>query len=150
MRHALSEKLLVDGLGEVLGTNTLARDVPVPSGNARTAPLPRRVRRCGTIPGVIAGLVVRVELLPGPRAFAIVSAAVLVPLGSYLALHVPPTGKANWVPSSTPMIVGTALVVGTVGGQLACRQRWVDPRRRHHLVRLDADFLRRRSTNAAS
>jgi hypothetical protein len=35
----------------------------------------------GTVPGVIAGSVIRVELLPGPRVFDWVVAAVLVPLG---------------------------------------------------------------------
>ena len=39
----------------------------------------------GTVPGVIAGSVIRVELLPGPRVFDLVVAAVLVPLGSWLA-----------------------------------------------------------------
>jgi hypothetical protein len=38
----------------------------------------------GTEPGVIAGSVIRVELLPGPRVFDLVVAAVLVPLGSWL------------------------------------------------------------------
>src|SRR5215469_7314471 len=44
----------------------------------------------GTLPGVIAGSVIRVELLPGPRVFGIVVAAVLVPLGVWLALARPP------------------------------------------------------------
>ena len=38
----------------------------------------------GTVPGVIAGSVIRVEVLPGPRVFAMVVAAVLVPLGIWL------------------------------------------------------------------
>lgn len=70
----------------------------------------------GTIPGVIAGSVIRVELLPGPRAFEIVIAAVLVPLGSWLAFHVQPDGEAAWLPLSTTIIVAVALVVGAVGG----------------------------------
>jgi chorismate-pyruvate lyase len=37
------------------------------------------------VPGVIAGSVIRVELLPGPRVFDLVVAAVLVPLGNWLA-----------------------------------------------------------------
>jgi hypothetical protein len=37
------------------------------------------------VPGVIAGSVIRVELLPGARVFDLVVAAVLVPLGSRLA-----------------------------------------------------------------
>ena len=43
----------------------------------------------GTVPGVIAGSVIRVELLPGPRVFDLVIAAVLVPLGIWLALTRP-------------------------------------------------------------
>ncbi len=39
----------------------------------------------GTLPGVIAGSVIRVRLLPGPRVFDLVVAAVLVPLGGWLA-----------------------------------------------------------------
>ena len=39
----------------------------------------------GTVPGVIAGSVIRVELLPGPRVFDLVVAAVLLPLGIWLA-----------------------------------------------------------------
>ena len=35
----------------------------------------------GTLPGVITGSVIRVELLPGPRVFDLVVGAVLVPLG---------------------------------------------------------------------
>jgi uncharacterized protein len=70
----------------------------------------------GTIPGVIAGSVIRVELLPGPRGFEIVIAAVLIPLGSWLAVHVPSDGESAWLPLSVPLIVGAALVVGAVGG----------------------------------
>jgi uncharacterized protein len=75
-----------------------------------------KVLLIGTVPGVIAGSAIRVELLPGPRAFEIVIAAVLIPLGSWLALHVQPSGDATWVPLPTPVIIGTALVVGVVGG----------------------------------
>jgi uncharacterized protein len=39
----------------------------------------------GTLPGVIAGSIIRVELLPGPRVFDLVVAAVLIPLGGWLA-----------------------------------------------------------------
>jgi uncharacterized protein len=70
----------------------------------------------GTLPGVIAGSAIRVELLPGPRAFEIVIAFVLIPLGSWLALHNQPNGESTWVPLSTPVVIGTALVVGVVGG----------------------------------
>jgi uncharacterized protein len=43
----------------------------------------------GTVPGVIAGSVIQVELLPGPRIFDLVVAAVLLPLGIWLALTRP-------------------------------------------------------------
>ena len=40
----------------------------------------------GTLPGVIAGSVIRVYFLPGPVVFDFVVAAVLIPLGAWLAL----------------------------------------------------------------
>src|SRR6202050_3263062 len=43
----------------------------------------------GTLPGVIAGSVIRVELLPSPHLFDFVVAAVLIPLGAWLALTRP-------------------------------------------------------------
>jgi len=39
----------------------------------------------GTLPGVIAGSVIRVELVPGPRVFDLLVAALLLPLGIWLA-----------------------------------------------------------------
>ena len=39
----------------------------------------------GTLPGVVAGSVIRVELLPGPAVFELFVAAVLIPLGLWLA-----------------------------------------------------------------
>jgi hypothetical protein len=41
------------------------------------------------LPGVIAGSVIRVKLLPGPNVFDLVIAAVLLPLGIWLALTRP-------------------------------------------------------------
>ena len=43
----------------------------------------------GTVPGVIAGSVIRVELLPGQRVFDLVVAAVLLPAALWLALTRP-------------------------------------------------------------
>jgi uncharacterized membrane protein YfcA len=40
----------------------------------------------GTLPGVIAGSVIRVELLPGADVFDVSVGAVLLPLGAWLAL----------------------------------------------------------------
>jgi uncharacterized protein len=69
----------------------------------------------GTLPGVVAGAVIRVELLAGPEAFYLVIAAVLVPLGAWLAAGRKPsaTGRARL---SDRQIVALALAVGTVGG----------------------------------
>ena len=39
----------------------------------------------GTLPGVITGSVIRVELVPGPRVFDLLVAALLLPLGIWLA-----------------------------------------------------------------
>ena len=39
----------------------------------------------GTLPGVITGSVIRVELVPGPRIFDLMIAALLLPLGIWLA-----------------------------------------------------------------
>lgn len=72
----------------------------------------------GTLPGVIAGAVIRVELLSGGRAFQLVAAGVLMPLGLWLMLgsqrmkrdRPPPTARTRrwiWLLS---------LVVGVVGG----------------------------------
>jgi uncharacterized protein len=92
----------------------------------------------GTLPGVVAGSVIRVELLPGPRIFDLVVAAVLLPLGAWLALSRPPLPRApeperpeapgppgapgrsapgrpaRTIPA--PALAGLAAVVGCVGG----------------------------------
>ena len=41
----------------------------------------------GTVPGVVAGSIIRVLLLPGARVFEVVIAAVLIPLGGWLLLR---------------------------------------------------------------
>jgi uncharacterized membrane protein YfcA len=46
-----------------------------------------RVLLAGTIPGVVAGAIVRVEFLPSPRAFYVVIAIVLIPLGVWILLN---------------------------------------------------------------
>ena len=73
----------------------------------------------GTLPGVIAGSVIRVELLPGARVFDFVVAAVLLPLGAWLATTKPapagrPGGQGRQIPR--PVLVVLAAVVGCVGG----------------------------------
>jgi uncharacterized protein len=73
----------------------------------------------GTVPGVIAGSFIRVALLPGPRAFDLIVAAVLVPLGAWLALITPlrkgkPARPARLIP--VPVLIGLAAMVGCAGG----------------------------------
>jgi uncharacterized protein len=67
----------------------------------------------GTLPGVIGGLVIRVYLLPGPVVFDLVIAAVLIPLGAWLALSRP---KPSTPRIPRPVIVLIAAVTGCVGG----------------------------------
>ena len=77
------------------------------------------VLSAGTLPGVVAGSVIRVELLPGPRVFDLVVAAVLVPLGIWLALTRPsPPGESGRPARLTQALVLVALsaAVGCVGG----------------------------------
>ena len=72
----------------------------------------------GTLPGVIAGSVIRVELLPGPRVVDLVG-GVLVPLGCWLASTRSaradePARPVRVIPA--PVLAGLAAVVGCVGG----------------------------------
>src|SRR6266576_1607791 len=73
----------------------------------------------GTLPGVVAGSVIRVKLIPGPRVFALVGAAVLIPLGTWLVLTRParagePGRPPRLIRAPVPMVL--AAVVGCVGG----------------------------------
>jgi uncharacterized membrane protein YfcA len=73
----------------------------------------------GTLPGVIAGSVIRVELLPSARVFDFVVAAVLAPLGAWLALTRPTRpGTEPKPPRAVPLpaLIVLAAVVGCVGG----------------------------------
>ncbi|HEY7151185.1 MAG TPA: TSUP family transporter [Solirubrobacterales bacterium] len=69
----------------------------------------------GTLPGVVAGAVVRVEFLASSTAFLFVIAAVLIPLGCWLMLA-PMVARAAGEPFPRGRIVFLALVVGVVGG----------------------------------
>lgn len=73
----------------------------------------------GTLPGVIAGSVIRVELLPSAHVFDLIVAAVLIPLGGWLALARPrstggPGRRVRLIPA--PILVMLAAAVGCVGG----------------------------------
>jgi uncharacterized membrane protein YfcA len=76
-----------------------------------------RVLLAGTIPGVVAGAIVRVEFLPSPRAFEAVIAVVLIPLGAWILLS--PRGSPVTKPRvqlNSVVLVCLAAVVGCVGG----------------------------------
>jgi len=105
-----------------------------------------KVLIAGTLPGVVAGSVIRVLLLPGARVFDLVVAVVLLPLGTWIGLtrspHPPagitprnatappgptPTGPTQPHPPAgtnprrvvalpAPALVGLAVLVGCVGG----------------------------------
>ena len=73
----------------------------------------------GTLPGVIAGSVIRVELLPGPKVFDLIVATVLIPLGTWLTLTKPAVKDeterhARQIPSLA--LIALAAFVGCVGG----------------------------------
>ena len=73
----------------------------------------------GTLPGVVAGSVIRARQIPGPRVFDVVIAAVLIPLGTWLVLSRPARGgqpdrPARMIPA--PALVVLAIAVGCVGG----------------------------------
>jgi uncharacterized membrane protein YfcA len=72
----------------------------------------------GTLPGVIGGSVIRVELLPSPKVFDLVVAAVLAPLGAWLTVT-RPTAPERPAPHRTipvPVLATVAAAVGCVGG----------------------------------
>ena len=73
----------------------------------------------GTVPGVIAGSVIRVELVPGPRVFDLLVCALLLPLGGWLtvtgaARDHGPTRRARRIP--TPALIMLAALTGCAGG----------------------------------
>jgi len=107
-------------------TNLLYNVLATPGGLVRFAqerrlrtPLTRALVR-GSVPGVIAGAIVRVELLPGRRAILLVVAAVLLPLGAWL-LHTHGGARAAARPAREVTqpprwITWMAAAVGLVGG----------------------------------
>ena len=73
----------------------------------------------GTLPGVIAGSVIRVELIPGPKIFDLVVSAVLLPLGAWLTATRPvrradPARPPRNIP--IPVRIGLAGCVGGIYG----------------------------------
>jgi uncharacterized protein len=73
----------------------------------------------GTLPGVVAGSIIRVELLPSAHVFDFVVTAVLLPLGTWLALTRPTRAGGEARPVRViprPVLVLLAVAVGCVGG----------------------------------
>jgi uncharacterized membrane protein YfcA len=109
----------------VTPTNLLYNVIATPGGlwrywrsGALSGPLARTLV-AGTLPGVILGAVIRVEYLSGPRAFLVVIACVLLPLGSWLATigaRGPSTSGDDRARISERAIFALGLAVGVVGG----------------------------------
>ncbi len=72
----------------------------------------------GTLPGVIAGSVIRVELLPGAHVFDLIVGLVLLPLGAWLTVSRsrPQAGGTRTVRIPPPALILIAAAVGCVGG----------------------------------
>ncbi|MEV5600166.1 sulfite exporter TauE/SafE family protein [Streptomyces sp. NPDC052299] len=71
-----------------------------------------------TLPGVVVGAAVRVFVLPGPGAFRLLVAALLLPLGTWLCLRTlrPVRLPSDTAEPSAPALAALGLTVGTVGG----------------------------------
>jgi uncharacterized membrane protein YfcA len=105
-------------------TNLLFNVVAVPGGLLRFwqehrlfSPL-GALLVAGTLPGVILGAVIRVEYLSGSRAFMLIAAGVLLPLGLWLLLGAQRLPRARPRPArrGRGLICALALVVGVLGG----------------------------------
>jgi uncharacterized membrane protein YfcA len=71
----------------------------------------------GTLPGVIGGSIIRVELLPSATSFDVVIAIVLIALGTWLLVARKPDEEGRWAAQlSGPALVLVAALVGCVGG----------------------------------
>jgi uncharacterized membrane protein YfcA len=103
-------------------TNLLYNLVAIPGAllrYGREGRLRRRLTRIlvvGTLPGVVVGAVVRVELLSGSTAFLFVVAAVLAPLGAWLLAFGPPSVPSEPVAIAECGLTALAAIVGVIGG----------------------------------
>jgi len=83
----------------------------------------------GTLPGVIAGSVIRVYLLLGPVVFDFVVAPVLIPLGVWLAFTKATPATTNWQgTAASPVIVIIAAVAAASAASTASAADRSSPR----------------------
>jgi uncharacterized protein len=75
-----------------------------------------RLLLLGTLPGVVAGAVIRVFAVPGGQSFRLVVASVLLPLGSWLCLRTARRRPAVETAPSRRTIGVLAVIVGAIGG----------------------------------
>ncbi|MEV4642503.1 sulfite exporter TauE/SafE family protein [Actinoplanes sp. NPDC049548] len=75
-----------------------------------------RIMLWGTLPGVVVGALIRVYAVPGPRAFRLIVAAFLFPLGIWLWVRTFRTGAAARTAPGPRAITLLSLAVGVVGG----------------------------------
>jgi uncharacterized membrane protein YfcA len=109
----------------VTPTNLLYNVVATPGGiyrywrQGQTGGRLTRLLVAGTLPGVVIGSVIRVELLPGARVFDLVVGAVLTPLGAWIAISRPDPEPRSAQPRqmiAAPVLVVLSAAVGCVGG----------------------------------
>ncbi len=106
----------------VTPTNLLYNLVAIPGallrfhGEGRLGGRLTRLLVLGTLPGVVLGAVIRVTLLDGGDAFLLVIAAVLVPLGAWLALAGPRPAAGMPDLRRRRQILVLSLAVGVIGG----------------------------------
>ena len=104
----------------VTPTNLLYNLIAIPGALLRFIanrwPVRGRWSSSAHLPGAIAGAVIRVELLSGTQAFLLVVAAVLIPLGGWLAFGNPAVPAGSPDQSRRRLILILALVVGVIGG----------------------------------
>ena len=104
----------------VTPTNLLYNLIAIPGGLAgylrRTPDLAlARILILGSVPGVVAGAILRVTALEGPDAFYAVIAVVLLPLGAWLLLGSADMGGGHQRVASG-RLVALSLAVGVIGG----------------------------------
>jgi len=77
-----------------------------------------RVLIAGTLPGVVAGAILRVEVFSGSRSFTVIAALVLLPLGLWLLVGAQNLARPRPEPTTRHrrMTCLLAVIVGIIGG----------------------------------